>query len=261
MWGYGFQAYLFSCKIYIFLFLLRWFLWGFCGAAQQLITLDCLRRAHLSVAVASAQREESSVCLDENVDGRKRCGPRGRSHGEAVSLMCWGCAFYTRASGVCLVALSTTAICIFIHLQGRWGAAVPAQPSLSLLLNIYGSQETRSQQQLFHRHTSFNRLGRRSSQLCLLWFPLGDSSSSKFSLPMRGERLLGFTWEATVPSCGHNGSLQKAVYRICEKLHELHCHKLSIILMVSFNIFYFTPLYHRLSKLPKRKDCYCQRSL
>ena len=37
---------------------------------QQLIKLDCLRRAHLSLVIGSAQQKESSVCLDENVDGR-----------------------------------------------------------------------------------------------------------------------------------------------------------------------------------------------
>lgn len=37
---------------------------------QQLIKLDSLRRAHLSLVIGSAQHKESSVCLDGNVDGR-----------------------------------------------------------------------------------------------------------------------------------------------------------------------------------------------
>lgn len=96
------------------------------------------------------------------------CVPRGRSDREAVSLMCWGWAFCTRASGVCLVSLKAlTSPSLHLHLHSSTGPLRCRSPHSTItlpLLNIYGSQETRSQQQLFYSHTFFSSsLNRLSS--------------------------------------------------------------------------------------------------
>lgn len=91
------------------------------------------------------------------------CMPRGRSDRGAVSLMCWGWAFCTKASGVCLVSLKAlTSPSLHLHLHSSAGPLRCCSPHSTItlpLLNIYGSQETRSQHQLFYSHTFFNRLG------------------------------------------------------------------------------------------------------
>lgn len=62
---------------------------------------------------------------------------------------------------MCLASLKAltspppTAICIFIHLQGQLRCSSPHSTIALPLLNIYGSQETRSQHQLFYSHTFF----------------------------------------------------------------------------------------------------------
>lgn len=58
-----------------------------CGE-KQLIKLDSLRRTHLSLVIGSTQHKESSVCLDENVDGLDVMRAKGMLRRRAASLMC-----------------------------------------------------------------------------------------------------------------------------------------------------------------------------
>lgn len=55
---------------------------------DQLIKLDSLRRTHLSLVIGSAWHKESSVCLDENVDGLDVACAKGTLRQRAASLMC-----------------------------------------------------------------------------------------------------------------------------------------------------------------------------
>lgn len=102
-----------------------------------------------------------------------------RVNGGVLSLMHGGRASCATASGVHLVTLKAltsphlSAFTSSFICGGHWGAAVPTQPSLSFLLNIYGSQETRSQQQLLGSRTSFNRLSSSSHNFVFLGFLLG----------------------------------------------------------------------------------------
>ena len=65
-------------------------------------------------------------------------GAAGAQTQGAASLMCWGWSvLHQGLRGVLSVTEGFNfppppSICIFIHLQGHWGAAVPTQPSLSL---------------------------------------------------------------------------------------------------------------------------------
>lgn len=90
------------------------------------------------------------------------CVPRGPSDWGAVSLMCWGWAFCTLASGVCLVslkALTSPSFCLHLHSSTKPQRCCSPHSTIGLpLLNTYGSQKTRSQLQLFSTHTLFNSL-------------------------------------------------------------------------------------------------------
>lgn len=150
------------------------------------------------------------------------CVPRGRSDIGAVSLMCWGWAFRTRASGVYLVSLKAlTSPSLHLHLHSSAGPRRCCSPHSTItlpLLNIYGSQETRSQLQLFYSHTSsssfsfFLIASARAFTTLSFMVSLGESeTSSKLLLLIRQERPCGFTGKATVPSCGHGTSLQQPI--------------------------------------------------
>lgn len=122
-------------------------------------------------------------------------------------------AFCTRASGVCLVSLKalTSPPSLHLHLHSSAGPLRCSSPHSTItlpLLNIYGSQETRSQHQLFYSHTFFfNRLGSSLHNFVFHGFLGGESeTSSKFySCWSDKTRPCGFTDKATVPSCGHGG--------------------------------------------------------
>lgn len=143
------------------------------------------------------------------------CVPRGRSDRGAVSLMCWGWAFCTRASGVCLVSLKAlTSPSLHLHLHSSAGPLRCCSPHSTItlpLLNIYGSQETRSQHQLFYSHTFFfNHLGSSLHNFVFHGFLGGIWYFFKvFLLLIRQEQLCGFTDKATVPSCVQDRSLQQ----------------------------------------------------
>lgn len=149
-----------------------------------------LRGGHICLlSLAQARHKESSVCLDENVDGRDVMHAKGtlRRRGCVLdvlrrSVLHWG------ASGVCLVSLKALTpplppFCIFIHLR----CCSPHSTITLPLLNIYGSQETRSQHQLFYSHTFFfNRLGFGFRNFVFHGFLRGESeTSSKFLLLIR----------------------------------------------------------------------------
>lgn len=126
-------------------------------------------------------------------------------------------AFCTRASGVCLASLKAltppppTAICIFIHLQGQLRCSSPHSTIALPLLNIYGSQETRSQHQLFYSHTFFfffliaSAPAFTTLSFMASWGGGGISETSSKFFPADQTRggPCGFTGKATVPSCGH----------------------------------------------------------
>lgn len=146
------------------------------------------------------------------------CVPGGRSDRGAVSLMCWGWAFCTRAPGVHLVslkALTSPALHLHLHSSAEPLRCCGPHSTITLpLLNIYGSQETRSQQQLFYSHTFL--IASAQAFTTLSFMPsLGESeTSSKFLLLMTQEWPCGFTGKATVPSCGHDLSLQHSDFFI-----------------------------------------------
>lgn len=110
---------------------------------------------------------------------RMWCVPRGHSDRGAVSLMCWGWAFCTMASGSCLVSLKAlTSPSLHLHLHSSAGPLRCCSPHSTItlpLLNIYGSQETRSQHWLFLSHSFFfNRLGSSSHNFVFHGFLWGN---------------------------------------------------------------------------------------
>lgn len=66
------QPHPFSCKIELFFYIPLVSL-----LYLILIKVDSPRRAHLSLVIGSSQHKDSSVCLDENVDGRRCDAGRG----------------------------------------------------------------------------------------------------------------------------------------------------------------------------------------
>lgn len=173
-----------------------------------------LRGGHICLlSLAQARHKESSVCLDENVDGRDVMHAKGtlRRRGCVLdvlrrSVLHWG------ASGVCLVSLKALTpplppFCIFIHLR----CCSPHSTITLPLLNIYGSQETRSQHQLFYSHTFF--LIASASAFATLSFMVSFGGNLRllqsFYCWSDKELLCGFTHKATVPSCAHERSLQQ----------------------------------------------------
>lgn len=147
-----------------------------------------------------------------------RCMPRGRADGGAVSLMCWGWAFRTTASGVHLVTLKALtspppSICIFIHLRGPLRCCSPHSTITLPLLNIYGSQETRSQQQLVCSHTFFHRLSSSFHNFVFHGLPCRGGGFRDFFKVFTAHQdrsgSVGPVGKATVPSCGLVWSLQQ----------------------------------------------------
>lgn len=147
-----------------------------------------------------------------------RCMPRGRADGGPVSLMCWGWAFRTTASGVHLVTLKALtspppSICIFIHLPGHWGAAVPTQPSLSLC-SIYMDHRKQDHSSSSFAAILFLIVSAQAfttlSFMLSLWGWGGFRDFFKvFTADQDRSGSVGPVGKATVPSCGRVRSLQQ----------------------------------------------------
>ena len=141
-------------------------------------------------------------------------GAAGAQTQGAASLMCWGWSvLHQGLRGVLSVTegFNFPPPSLHLHLHSSAGPLRCSSPHSTItlpLLNIYGSQETRSQHQLFYSHTFFfNRLGSSLHNFVFHGFLGGESeTSSKFySCWSDKTRPCGFTDKATVPSCGHGG--------------------------------------------------------
>lgn len=190
--GYGLQAHPFSCKIGLFLLILLFFTpvvslgYLIVCRASSLSTWILPRRAHLSVVIGSARHKESSVCLDENVDGRDVMRAKGtlRHRGCVLDVLrlsvphqgLWGVLSVTKDFNFPLPPFASSFICRAAEvLQSPLNHHSPFAQYIWITRNKI---TTPALLQSYFFSFLFLSPRLKLSQLCLSWFPRGESETS-----------------------------------------------------------------------------------
>lgn len=223
---YGLQAHPFSCKIGLFLLLLLFFTpvvsLGYlivCGASS-LSTWILPRRAHLSVVIGSARHKESSVCLDENVDGRDVMRAKGtlRHRGCVLDVLrlsvphqgLWGVLSVTKDFNFPLPPFASSFICRAAEVLQS-----PLNHHSPFAQYIWITRNNITTPALLHTFFFFSFFIASAQAFTTLSFMVSSGGIwdffKSFYCSSDKKRPCGFTGKATVPSCGHDMSLQQPI--------------------------------------------------